>query len=58
MKKSIHGLCRTCYKIYRNFATIETKKPNENLWLFECPKCIIKKIAESADCYPQKLLEF
>jgi len=40
MKKKIHAICRECFKIYWNFAEIETKKPLENLKLFTCPKCL------------------
>jgi len=42
MKRAIHAVCKTCYKIYKNYAVIEIKKKAENTRLFVCPNCIIK----------------
>ena len=43
MQKKIHAICKCCYKIYKNIAIIETKKPVENLRIFTCANCIIKQ---------------
>ena len=42
MKKLIHAVCKSCYKIYKNYALLEAKSKAENTRLFTCVNCIIK----------------
>jgi len=46
MKKSIFGVCRECYKI-RKYENIDVKKITpENMRLYTCPQCVVKKILQ------------
>lgn len=56
MIKYIHGLCRSCFKVYKNFAKIEIKSKAENMRMFVCPHCVIKNINKDKLCKTQNLL--
>ena len=43
-KKYLHGVCRKCFKIYRNVVENPDKNSVENLRIFTCGKCVCEEM--------------
>lgn len=53
MQKKIHGLCKKCLVLYKNFAICESKFKAENLRLFVCPACVVAEIEKQTTIFDE-----